>query len=99
MSLTSQQKKALRAIGHKLKPVVMISGNGLSNTVQAEIGRALLDHELIKLKLMSDNRAARAEWLDEICRYHDAELVQTIGKTALLYKEAVIPRATSTVRQ
>ena len=36
--------KQLRAIGHKLKPVVTVAGNGLSDGVVAELDRALSDH-------------------------------------------------------
>ncbi|MDP4918106.1 MAG: YhbY family RNA-binding protein, partial [Haliea sp.] len=38
--------KQLRAIGHKLKPVVTVAGNGLSDNVLQEVQRALGDHEL-----------------------------------------------------
>ena len=48
---TNQDIKQLRAIGHKLKPVVTIAGNGLSEGVITELDRALQDHELIKIKL------------------------------------------------
>ena len=59
--------KQLRAIGHKLKPVVTISGNGLSEGVMAEVDRALAQHELIKVKLAVGSRDARAEVTDELC--------------------------------
>ena len=52
--------KQLRAIGHKLKPVVTVAGNGLTDAVYAELERALSDHELIKIKLAVGSREARA---------------------------------------
>jgi RNA-binding protein len=42
-----QDMRQLRAIGHKLKPVVTVAGNTLSEGVTAELERALDDHELI----------------------------------------------------
>ena len=95
MSLTSQHRKQLRALGHQLKPVVIVAGNGLSESVQAEIGRALLDHELIKIKLAVEDRVERAALIDAVCQHHGAEAVQSIGKVALLYKESLQPKPTS----
>ena len=57
---TNQDIKQLRAIGHKLKPVVTIAGNGLTDGVCAELERALGDHELIKVKLAAGSRETRA---------------------------------------
>ncbi|MFK7977668.1 MAG: YhbY family RNA-binding protein [Halioglobus sp.] len=76
--------KQLRAIGHKLKPIVTIAGNGLSETVLAELHRALKDHELIKIKLAVGSREARAETIQKACEQTGATLVQSIGNTALL---------------
>ena len=45
--------RQLRAIGHKLKPVVTISQAGLTDGVSFELDRALRDHELIKVKIHS----------------------------------------------
>ena len=56
MTSSNEDKKHLRRLGHNLKPVVTVAGNGLSETVNAEIERALTDHELIKVKLVADDR-------------------------------------------
>lgn len=84
--LTSAQKKSFRAIGHHLDPVVQISENGISEGALAELDRALSDHELIKVKLMSREREEREEQLNALCDHSRAELVQKIGKMALLYR-------------
>ncbi len=89
--LANQQRKYLRSIGHGLKPVVTVAGNGLSESVIAEIERAISDHELIKVKLVVDDREARAAVIDEICRLCDTALVQTIGKVALIYRKNDTP--------
>ena len=61
--------KQLRAIGHKLKPVVTIAGKGLSENVLVEIDRALADHEFIKIKLAVGGRNERTnlEVVETIC--------------------------------
>lgn len=91
MSLSQAQKKALRSIGHHLNPVVTVSENGISENLLAELDRALRDHELIKVKLALPDRDDRTLMLEELTRGGQAELVQSIGKTALLYRKN--PRA------
>lgn len=86
MSLSQAQKKAFRSIGHHLDPVVTVSENGASEGVLAELDRALRDHELVKVKLALPDRDDRAAMLDELVTESGAELVQKIGKMALLYR-------------
>jgi RNA-binding protein len=83
--------KQLRAIGHKLKPVVTVAGNGLTDAVYAELERALGDHEIIKIKLAVGSRAARAAVTAEICERSGAELVQSIGNVAVILRPAPQP--------
>ena len=87
-SLSIQERKRLRQIGHTLNPVVMIGGQGLTENVIEETTRALADHELIKVKVAGEDREARQAAIEEISKVTEAEVVQTIGKIALLYKKA-----------
>ncbi|MDP5069458.1 MAG: YhbY family RNA-binding protein [Congregibacter sp.] len=83
--------RQLRAIGHKLNPVVTIAGNGLSESVQLELERALNDHELIKIKLAVGSRETRDAVLAQLLLDCKAELVQRIGNTALLLRHTAQP--------
>ncbi len=87
MPLTSKYKQQLKAQAHDLKPVVMLGANGLTPAVNAEIERALLDHELIKIKIGEKDRDARKRLINEICQTHQAELIQAIGLVAVIYKK------------
>lgn len=87
----NQDIKQLRAIGHKLKPVVTVAGNGLTEGVFAEIERALGDHELIKIKLAVGSRETRAAVINEICDRAKAELVQSVGNMAVILRRAAKP--------
>lgn len=87
MSLSQAQKKALRSIGHHLNPVVTVSENGISDNLLAELDRALRDHELVKVKLALPDRDDRTLVLETLTRDGNAELVQSIGKVALLYRK------------
>ena len=92
MSKNAQfDSKQLRAIGHKLKPVVTVGGNGLNEAVVAELERALTQHELIKVKLAVGGREAKAEVSKELCETTGAELVQSIGNIILVLRRAEKP--------
>lgn len=80
-------KKQLKAIGHRLKPVVIIAGGGLTENVLAELNRALNDHELIKVKIAIDDRDLRQETAETLCAETGAELILTIGKMALILRK------------
>ncbi len=86
-----QDLKQLRAIGHKLKPVVTVAGNGLSEAVVAEIDRALSQHELIKIKLAVGGREAKTGVAAEICERTGAEVVQSIGNMILVLRRSAEP--------
>ena len=86
MPLTNEQKKQYKSIGHHLKPVLIVAENGLTEGVQAELERALNDHELIKIQFRLAEREDRRALMDELCRIGNCELVQTIGKMALVYR-------------
>jgi len=92
MALVAQQKKKFRAIGHKLNPIVTIAGNGLSESVLSELDRALEDHELIKVKLAVGDRDIKKEVISEMIDAVKAELVQSIGNIALIYRAAKEPK-------
>ncbi len=91
------QIRFLRAQAHHLNPVVMIGDAGLSAAVSKEIAAALKAHELIKIKVMNDERDERDVMLNTICETLAAAPVQHIGKTLVVYKRAaeaklVLPR-------
>lgn len=91
--MDANTRKKLRSIGHGLKPVVTIGDKGLSEGVAAELERALDDHELIKVKLPGGDPAARKVLAEELCKQHKAELVQSIGRIALILRRAKKPKA------
>ncbi len=92
LELTPAQRKFLRAEAHALNPVVMIGQGGLTEAVVKETQRALAAHELIKIRVLNNDREAREAWLAEICEKTGAAPVQHIGKLLLIYKPAKEPR-------
>ena len=91
MTTSNQDKKHLRRLGHNLKPVVTVAGNGLSENVSAEIDRALNDHELIKIKLVTEDRNDKQALTDAICKNNRAQLIQSIGHVILVFRKAKTP--------
>jgi RNA-binding protein len=91
MSLSNEQKKRYRSIGHGLNPVVTIAGNGMTDNVLAEIDRALNDHELIKIKLVIEDKVARKKVIASIIEAMSATVVQEIGKVVVLLRPAKQP--------
>ena len=91
MSLTQEQKKQFKSIGHHLKPIVTIADNGLTENVLAELDRALNDHELIKIQLRLGEREDRKAIVDELRQKSSCILVQSIGKVALVYRKNAQP--------
>jgi RNA-binding protein len=91
MALTKKQTQYLKGLAHPLKPVVLLGSNGLTEAVVAEIDYALAHHELIKVKIPTEDREEKLLIVDAICRETAADRVQVIGKTLVLYRPAEEP--------
>ena len=94
VSLSPQERKALKARAHHLDPVVLIGDAGLSPAVLREIDVALRSHELIKVRMSGDERADRAGAADAVCVELGAMVVQQIGKSLVLFRRR--PQETET---
>ncbi|WP_413701538.1 ribosome assembly RNA-binding protein YhbY [Psychromonas sp. KJ10-10] len=88
MNLSNKQKKHLKGLAHSLKPVVMLGQNGLTEGVLAEIENALNFHELIKVKIATDDREMKQLIIDAIVRETEAINVAKIGHIVILYRQS-----------
>lgn len=93
-TLNAVQRRHLRSLAHQLHPVVMIGDAGLSEAVMREIDLSLKAHELIKIRVLGDDRDARIAMLDRICTDLNAAPVQHIGKLLLVYRPGEKPKLT-----
>lgn len=84
--LTEKQKRHLRGLGHKLKPVVMIGTQGYTAAVRNELDLSLTRHELLKVRISGAERDERDARITQLCEDTGAQLVQRIGNIALLYR-------------
>ena len=87
MKMTSQMRQKMRGQAHGIKPVVMIGHAGLTEAVQLEIERALLAHELIKIRISNQESQKLNDMIQKICKDHQAELIQTIGHIVVIYRK------------
>ena len=85
--LLEQMRQHLRKKSHSAKPIVIIGNRGLTEAVHLEIERALLAHELVKIRVNAENRESRSEMINTICNTHDAHLIQAVGHVAVIYRE------------
>jgi RNA-binding protein len=85
--LTPAQRRELKARAHHLQPVVMIGDAGLTPEVTREIEAALKAHELIKVRVLGDDRDARAALVSAVCEATGAHAVQQIGKILVFYRQ------------
>lgn len=80
-------KKQLKAKAHALKPFVTLGYKGLTAAVNVEIAQALLHHELIKIRISTNDRELRKAIFLEICKIHDAVPIQSVGHVITIYKK------------
>ena len=81
------QKKYLRGLAHKTKPVVFIGQKGITEGLNRSIDDALTAHELIKLKYIDfKEKEKKTEIAGTIEKTHDCEMVGMIGHTAIFYR-------------
>ena len=80
-------KKAFRGVAHHLDPVVSVSDRGLSDGIIAETERALMDHELIKVKVDALQKSDRLAITTALAKQTQATVIQNIGKVAVLYRK------------
>ena len=86
MSLNRKQTTYLRGLAHPLSPMVTIGGSGLSEAVMDELESTLDHHELLKIRISTDNRDLRKKFAQEICSATKAEVVQQIGKVLIIFR-------------
>jgi len=89
--LTGKQKRHLRALGHKLKPLILIGKKEIEDALVAETNAALDHHELIKVKLLESCLLDRNEASEMLAGACNADIAQILGKTFLLYRPAETP--------
>lgn len=86
--LTGKQKRYLRSQAHHLDAIFQIGKAGLNDQLVRHINEAIEVRELMKISVLK-NCAEEPKTLGaELAEAAEAELVQVIGRTIILYKES-----------
>ena len=84
--LSGKARRHLRALGHHLRPVVLVGKDGVSEMLVQAAQTALADHELIKVKLGENATGSREELAKTLVTRTGGLQVGLIGRVLLLYK-------------
>jgi len=84
--LTGKQRRVLKALGHPIEPVVRVGKGGITDGIVGAVSQALLDHELIKVKVLEECPEDRTDAARQLASRCEAHLVQVVGRTVLLYR-------------
>lgn len=86
--LSKGQVKYLRKISHTHKPIFQIGKLGLTDVFIKQVDEAIEKRELIKFNILQNSSETIEEATKEIAEAIDAFVVQTVGNTAILYRES-----------
>lgn len=84
--VTNKQARHLRGLGHHLDPLVQVGKEGVTEGLTKATARALLDHELIKIRIGTEAPDDRHASAAALANATSSLLVGVLGRTALLYK-------------
>jgi RNA-binding protein len=85
--LTSKQRQFLKGLAHPLAPVVRIGRGKLTDSIVEETKKSLLAHELIKVRIETEDSVERRTIAENLASAAGAELAGRVGKIAILYRE------------
>ncbi len=85
--LTPKQRQFLRGLAHPLSPVVRVGRNGVTPAVVEETKKSLLAHELIKVRLDSDDAEERKSQVELLAEKADAQPAGRVGEIAILFRQ------------
>jgi len=84
--LSGKQRRHLRGLAHALRPIVQVGKGGLDDGLVAAVERALVDHELVKIKLGENSGVDRHTAAEDLARRTNSEVAQVLGNMLLLYR-------------
>ncbi|MED5017096.1 ribosome assembly RNA-binding protein YhbY [Paenibacillus chibensis] len=86
--LTGKQKRYLRSLAHHLDPIFQVGKGGTNEQLIKHINEAIEKRELMKISVLNNCLEDKHEIAEELADKTEAELVQVIGSTIILYKES-----------
>jgi RNA-binding protein len=84
--MTGKDRRYLRALAHRMSPVVIVGQRGLSEAVMRQVDQALVDHELIKIRLGSECPIGRDDAARALAERTGGTLAGMVGRVLILYR-------------
>ena len=84
--LSGKQRRHLRSLGHDLRPIVQIGKGGIDEGLVAAVDQALVDHELVKVKVGEAAGLDRHDAAETIAHRTSSQVAQVLGNIVLLYR-------------
>lgn len=91
MQLRGKQKRYLRAQANHFQPIFSVGKNGLTPEWLAQLDGALNRRELIKVNILQNSAVTTADVKKFIEEHSDIQVIQTIGRVVVLFKESDQP--------
>ena len=86
--LTGKQKSYLKGLSHNMQPIIQIGKIGVNEMLVKTIEDALEARELIKISVLQNCLEEPKTMAIDIADVLEAEVVQVIGRTIILYKQS-----------
>lgn len=86
IELTPAERRALKQRAHPLRHIVSTGNAGLTQAVLNEMASSLAHHELMKIRVLADDRSEREATIVNICQALDCARVQQVGFVVTLYR-------------
>lgn len=77
--------RELKARSQKLKPIVHVGHDGITEAVIAALDQALADHALVKVRF-TDHKSERKELSAELSARTSSRQILLVGHTATLFR-------------
>ena len=88
MTLTGKQKRYLRSLAHHEKPLFQVGKNGVTESFTDQFEDILEKRELVKVSVLQNCMEDKDSIVESLISATDAELIQVMGNTIVLYRES-----------
>ncbi len=84
---STRLRRALRAAGHHLSPVVHVGKEGVTAGLVRQLDEQLAAHELVKVRVGTESPQDRFEAADRLGAEPRVKVAQILGRTILVYRK------------
>lgn len=86
--LNSRQRAQLRGMANDFETILQVGKMGISENTEKQVDDALEARELIKMSVLETCPITARQAADELAGKLKADVVQTIGRKFILYRES-----------